>query len=205
MAPLQHKTSESLPRGILEKPYILKDLSIFVKFWFLNFYLFWTKIWLSRFPPISGFYQNCNQIAPQTPLQKLKNFKLEWNLKFLLGGSLVTSNLCVLTHWDFGTTSFFWNIWVFLVKSLFFKSHLSCTQIWLSPWFPSISCFCQYWNQIVPQNPLQTPKIFKLWWNLKICSAGFLATSNFCVFTERDFRKTSYSERFEFFAEILIF
>ena len=93
----------------------------------------------------------------------------------------------------------------FLVKFVFFKSDVSCTQIWLSPRFSPISCFCQYCNQIVPQTALQTLKIFKLGCNLKICLVGYLATSNLCIFTERDFRKTSYFERFEFFGEICIF
>ena len=70
------KTTISSPRGLLEKPHILKDLSFLVKFVFFKSDLFWTQIWiLPRFSPISGFYQNCNQIVPR-PLFKQSIF---WN------------------------------------------------------------------------------------------------------------------------------
>ena len=76
MAPLRNQTSVSSTRGILEKFHILKDFSFLVKFLFLKSDLFWTQIWLlPRFSPISGFYQNFNQIAPQTPLQTLNFFQ----------------------------------------------------------------------------------------------------------------------------------
>ena len=177
-----------------------------MKFCFLKSDWFLTQIWLSpRFTPISLFYKNCNQIGPQTPLQTLKFFKLGCNLKICLGGSLATSNFCVLTQGDFGTTSYSEIFECFWRNLFFFKSDVSCTHIWISPRFSPISCFCQYFNQIVLQTALQTLNIFKLGWNLKICLGGSLATSNPYIFTERAFRKTSYFERFEFFGEICIF
>ena len=156
-----------------------------MKFVFFKSDLFWTQICLlTLFSPISGFYQNCNQIAPQTSLETLNFLKLERNLKIWLGSCLATSNFCHLTQGILEQPHILKHL-SFLVKFVFFKSDLPCTQIWLSPRFSHISCFCHYCNQTVPQTPLQTLKIFKLGWNLKIWIGGSLAKSNVCVFTER--------------------
>ena len=75
------------------------------------------------------------------------------------------------------------------------------SQIWKIQIIAKYSNISEY--EVVPKSPgwedIQTLKIFKLGWNLKICLGGSLATSNPYIFTERAFRKTSYFERFEFF------
>ena len=122
MASLRHQIPISSMRGLLEKPHILKDLSFLVKFWFFKSDWFWIQIWLSlRFTPISLFYKNCNQIGPQTPLQRLKFFNLERNLKIWLGSSLATSNFCLLTQGILEQPHILKYL-SFLVKFVFFKS-----------------------------------------------------------------------------------
>ena len=181
-------------------------LSFLVKFVFFKSDLPCTQIWLSpRFSHISCFCQYCNQIVPQTPLQTLKIFKLGWNLKICLGGSLATSNVCVFTERGILEQPHSLKDFSFLVKFWLLKSDWFWTQIWLLPGFSQIYFFYNNCNQIAPQRSLQTLKFFKLGCNLKICLGGSLATSNFCVLTQWDFGTTSYSEIFEFFGEICIF
>ena len=132
-----------------------------MKFVFFKSDLPCTQIWLSlRFPPISCFCLYCNQIVPQTPLQTHNIFKLGWNLKICLVGSLATSNVCVFTERGILEKPHILKDFSFLVKFSFLKSEWFWNQIWLSPRFSPIFLFYKNCNQIAAQTPLQTLKFF---------------------------------------------
>ena len=105
MAPLQHQTSVSSARGILEKTHILKDLSFWWNFYFSNQTYFGPKSdFYHDFPQFLDFTRIATKLLPR-PLFKHSFFFFQTRVK--------SQNLPRWVPCDWNNL-IFWNIPVFL-------------------------------------------------------------------------------------------